>query len=474
MSLPKNFLWGGATAANQLEGGFDKGGRGLGSVDVIPKGDYRFPVMTGKLAYQDVPEGQYYPSREAIDHYSHVKEDVALMAEMGFKAYRFSVSWSRIFPTGEEAEPNQEGLAFYDTLIGELLAHGIEPVITICHFDVPLALVDKYGSWKRREMIDCYVKYAETLFTRYKGKVKYWMTFNEINMLMHLPFMGAAISFEEGENRTQVLYQAAHNELVASAKAVVLAKSIDPANQVGCMLAAGQFYAETAHPNDVLEANEKNRENFFFGDVQARGYYPSYAVKFMEREGIVLEKADDDDAVLREGTVDFIGFSYYSSRMAGTLNQDAKRTEGNVFATLRNNYLEASEWGWQIDPVGLRITMNALYDRYQKPLFIVENGLGANDVLENGTVQDDYRIAYLEAHIKEMIKAVELDGVDLIGYTPWGWIDLVSASTGEMKKRYGFVYVDKDNDGNGTLRRYKKKSFDWYKEVIASNGENLK
>ncbi|MGT2742660.1 6-phospho-beta-glucosidase [Streptococcus plurextorum] len=474
MSLPKNFLWGGATAANQLEGGFDKGGRGLGSVDVIPKGEYRFPVMTGKLAYQDVPEGQYYPSREAIDHYSHVKEDVALMAEMGFKAYRFSVSWSRIFPTGEEAEPNQEGLAFYDTLIGELLAHGIEPVITICHFDVPLALVDKYGSWKRREMIDCYVKYAETLFTRYKGKVKYWMTFNEINMLMHLPFMGAAISFEEGENRTQVLYQAAHNELVASAKAVILAKSIDPENQVGCMLAAGQFYAETAHPNDVLEANEKNRENFFFGDVQARGYYPSYAVKFMEREGIVLEKADDDDAVLREGTVDFIGFSYYSSRMAGTLNQDAKRTEGNVFATLRNNYLEASEWGWQIDPVGLRITMNALYDRYQKPLFIVENGLGANDVLENGTVQDDYRIAYLEAHIKEMIKAVELDGVDLIGYTPWGWIDLVSASTGEMKKRYGFVYVDKDNDGNGTLRRYKKKSFDWYKEVIASNGENLK
>ena len=474
MSLPKNFLWGGATAANQLEGGFDKGGRGLGSVDVIPKGDYRFPVMTGKLAYQDVPEGQYYPSREAIDHYSHVKEDVALMAEMGFKAYRFSVSWSRIFPTGEEAEPNQEGLAFYDTLIGELLAHGIEPVITICHFDVPLALVDKYGSWKRREMIDCYVKYAETLFTRYKGKVKYWMTFNEINMLMHLPFMGAAISFEEGENRTQVLYQAAHNELVASAKAVILAKSIDPENQVGCMLAAGQFYAETAHPNDVLEANEKNRENFFFGDVQARGYYPSYAVKFMEREGIVLEKADDDDAVLREGTVDFIGFSYYSSRMAGTLNQDAKRTEGNVFATLRNNYLEASEWGWQIDPVGLRITMNALYDRYQKPLFIVENGLGANDVLENGTVQDDYRIAYLEAHIKEMIKAVELDGVDLIGYTPWGWIDLVSASTGEMKKRYGFVYVDKDNEGNGTLRRYKKKSFDWYKEVIANNGENLK
>lgn len=474
MSLPKNFLWGGATAANQLEGGFDKGGRGLGSVDVIPQGEFRFPVMSGKLSYKAVPKGQYYPSREAINHYDRVKEDIALMAEMGFKAYRFSVSWSRIFPTGEETEPNQAGLDFYDCLIEDLLTYGIEPVITICHFDVPLHLVDKYGSWKNRKMIDFYIKYAETLFTRYKGKVRYWMTFNEINMLMHLPFMGAAISFDEGENQTQVLYQAAHNELVASAKAVKLAKSIDPENQVGCMLAAGQFYAETSHPNDVLAAHEKNRENFFFGDVQARGYYPSYALKFMEREGIKLEKDSEDQAVLREGTVDFIGFSYYSSRMTGTLNQDAERTEGNVFATLRNKYLETSEWGWQIDPVGLRITMNALYDRYQKPLFIVENGLGANDMLEHETVQDDYRIAYLEAHIKEMIKAVELDGVDLIGYTPWGWIDLVSASTGEMKKRYGFVYVDKDNDGQGSLKRYKKKSFDWYKAVIANNGENLK
>lgn len=474
MSLPKNFLWGGATAANQLEGGFDKGGRGLGSVDVIPQGEFRFPVMSGKLSYKAVPKGQYYPSREAINHYGRVKEDIALMAEMGFKAYRFSVSWSRIFPTGEETEPNQEGLDFYDCLIEDLLTYGIEPVITICHFDVPLHLVDKYGSWKNRKMIDFYVKYAETLFTRYKGKVRYWMTFNEINMLMHLPFMGAAISFDEGENQTQVLYQAAHNELVASAKAVKLAKSIDPENQVGCMLAAGQFYAETSHPNDVLAAHEKNRENFFFGDVQARGYYPSYALKFMEREGIKLGKDSEDQAVLREGTVDFIGFSYYSSRMTGTLKQDAERTEGNVFATLRNKYLETSEWGWQIDPVGLRITMNALYDRYQKPLFIVENGLGANDMLEHETVQDDYRIAYLEAHIKEMIKAVELDGVDLIGYTPWGWIDLVSASTGEMKKRYGFVYVDKDNDGQGSLKRYKKKSFDWYKAVIANNGENLK
>ena len=472
--MRKDFLWGGATAANQIEGGYDLGGKGLASVDVIPKGEYRFPVMKGEMSYKDLPEDSYYPAREAIDHYHHIQEDIALMAEMGFKAYRFSISWSRIFPKGDELEPNEEGLKFYDEIIDTLIKYDIEPVVTICHFDAPLHVVDTYGSWRSRKMIDFYVRYCEVLFKRYKGKVKYWMTFNEINMLMHLSFMGAAISFKEGDNKEQVLYQAAHNELVASARAVKLAKTIDPQFQIGCMLAAGQYYAETSHPNDVLEAHEKNRENFFFVDVQSRGYYPSYALKYLERQGIVLEKEESDDQDLREGCVDFIAFSYYASRMAGTLNQGTQQTEGNVFATLRNKYLETSEWGWQIDPVGLRITMNVLYERYQKPLFIVENGLGANDTLENGTVEDDYRIAYLKAHIIEMMKAVDIDGVDLIGYTPWGWIDSVSASTGEMKKRYGFVYVDKDNEGNGDLKRYKKKSFDWYKNVISSNGEILK
>lgn len=475
MGLRADFLWGGATAANQFEGGYNKGGRGLGSVDVIPKGPYRFPVMSGKMNYQEVPEGEYYPSHEAVDHYTYFKEDVALMAEMGFKAYRFSISWSRIFPTGEESCPNEAGLAFYDALIDELIRYHIEPIVTICHFDIPLALVDKYRSWNSRDMIDLYVKYAETLFIRYKDKVKYWMTFNEINMLMHLPFLGAAVSIQENENHYQILYQAAHHELVASAKATQIAKAINSDFQIGCMLAAGQFYAQTAHPNDVLEAQDKNRENFFFGDVQARGYYPSYAIKFLEREGIKINMHAQDEQLLRDNTVDFIGFSYYSSRMAGTLENQAQRTEGNVFATLRNQYLEVSEWGWQIDPIGLRITMNALYDRYQKPLFIVENGLGANDIIEaDGTINDHYRIDYLNQHILEMIKAVELDGVDLIGYTPWGCIDLVSASSGEMKKRYGFVYVDKDNNGNGTLKRIKKKSFDWYKRVIATNGEILR
>lgn len=473
--LRENFLWGGATAANQAEGGYLSGGKGLGTVDVIPQGNYRFDIMQGKLDYRDLPEGLHYPSHKAIDMYSHIKEDVKLMAEMGFKAYRFSVSWARIFPTGEEAQPNEEGLAFYETLIDELLAHNIEPIITICHFDVPLYLYNEYGSWKNRKMVDFYAKYAKTLFERFNGKVTYWMTFNEINMLLHLPFMGAGIAFEEGENEQQVLYQAAHHELVASALVTKIAKEINPNFQIGCMIAAGQYYAQTSHPDDVLAAAQKNQDNFFFIDVQSRGEYPTYAKSFMEREGIVLAMEEGDEDLLRENTVDYIGFSYYSSRMVGTLNQDTSMTSGNVFPTLRNPYLKASEWGWQIDPVGLRITMNALYDRYQKPLFIVENGLGANDVVEaDGSIQDDYRIDYLSQHINEMIKAVELDGVDLIGYTPWGWIDIVSASSGEMKKRYGFVYVDLDNDGNGTLARSKKKSFDWYKEVIASNGESVR
>ncbi|MBS4750726.1 6-phospho-beta-glucosidase [Granulicatella sp. zg-ZJ] len=474
VALRKDFLWGGATAANQVEGGYDKGGKGLASVDVIPQGEYRFPVMRGELSYKDVPEDTYFPAREGIDMYTHYKEDIQLMKEMGFKAYRFSVSWARIFPTGEEEQPNEEGLAFYEDIIDTLLENGIEPVVTICHFDVPLHLVDTYGSWKSRKMIDFYVRYATALFTRFSQKVKYWMTFNEINMLLHLPFMGAGISFESGENKNQVLYQAAHHELVASALVTKVAKDINPNMQIGCMIAAGQYYAQTSHPNDVLDAAEKNRHNFFFVDVQSRGAYPNYALKQMERDGVVLEMASDDLEILKQNTVDYIGFSYYSSRLTGTLEQNSEKTSGNVFPTLINPYLKRSEWGWQIDPVGLRITMNALYERYNKPLFIVENGLGANDTVdEHGHIEDDYRIDYLREHIKEMKKAVELDGVDLIGYLPWGWIDLVSASTGEMKKRYGFVYVDKDNTGNGTLKRTPKKSFDWYKQVIASNGDVL-
>lgn len=473
--FPKDFLWGGATAANQCEGGYLEGGKGLGTVDVIPWGEHRRAVMQGRMDYHDLPEDSYYPSHEAIDMYHHWKEDIAYMAQMGFKCYRFSIAWSRIFPTGEEDAPNEEGLRFYEEMIDELLRNHIQPVITICHFDVPLHLEQKYGSWRSRKVIDAYLKYCEALFQRFKGKVTYWMTFNEINMLMHLPFMGAGISFKEGENEEQVKYQAAHHELVASALATKLAHEIDPNNQVGCMLAAGNFYPYSCRPDDVWEALCKDRGNYFFIDVQSRGEYPNYAKRMLERKGIQVQMQPEDEQVLKENTVDFIAFSYYTSRLTSADPNVGQSTAGNVIQSLRNPHLKASEWGWQIDPVGLRITMNSLYDRYQKPLFIVENGLGAVDTVEaDGSINDDYRIAYLEAHIREMMKAVEEDGVPLIGYTPWGWIDLVSASTGEMKKRYGFVYVDKDNAGNGTLERRPKKSFYWYKQVIATNGECLK
>ena len=473
--LPKNFLWGGATAANQCEGGYLEGNKGLGTVDVIPAGVNRRAVMQGKMHYNNLPEDSYFPSHEAIDMYGNYKEDIALFAEMGFKCYRFSFSWSRIFPTGMEEEPNEEGLAFYEGFVDELLKYNIEPVVTICHFDLPLKLEQEYGSWRSRKVIDAYLRYCEAIFKRLNGKVKYWMTFNEINMLMHLPFMGAGIMFKDGENETQVKYQAAHNELVASALATKLAKEINPENQVGCMLAAGNFYPYTCKPEDYFEAMEKDKGNYFFIDIQSRGEYPNYAKKFLERNNIKIEMDSEDERILRENTVDFIAFSYYTSRLASSDPDAGEKNAGNVITSLKNPHLKASEWGWQIDPIGLRITMNSLYERYQKPLFIVENGLGAVDNLnEDGTVDDDYRIAYLEAHVKNMIDAVELDGVELLGYTPWGCIDLVSASTGEMKKRYGFIYVDKDNEGNGDLKRYKKKSFYWYKNVIKNNGLSSK
>lgn len=472
--MREDFLWGGAMAANQCEGGWQEGGRGMGLVDVIPYGENRMPVMEGHMDYRDLPEDTIFPGREAIDLYGHYKEDIALFAEMGFKCYRFSFSWSRIFPTGEETEPNEEGLKYYETLIDELLRYGIEPVVTICHFDMPLHLVDKYGSWRNRRIIDFYLNYCQTVFRRFKDKVRYWITFNEINMLMHLPFMGAGIRFEKGEDETFIKYQAAHNELVASAYAVKLAREINPGFRVGCMLAAGSVYPYSCRPEDVWESMKKDRENYFFIDVQVRGEYPAYAEKFLEQAGIRLEMGPWDRKILKEHTVDFISLSYYNSRCVRADGQ-GEASGGNVFASAKNPYLECSQWGWPIDPMGLRITLNALYDRYQKPLFIVENGLGARDEPgQDGKIEDDYRIDYLKAHIRAMVAAVDEDGVDLIGYTPWGCVDLISATTGEMSKRYGLIYVDKDDSGNGTLKRVRKKSFSWYREVIASNGKNLK
>lgn len=471
--MRKDFLWGGATAANQSEGGYDRDGRGMAIVDVLPHGKNRMPVMKGVMDYRNLPADSFYPAREAVDAYGHYKEDIALFAELGLKCYRFSISWSRIFPSGEETEPSEAGLLFYDNFIDELIKYGIEPVITICHFDMPLALVERYGSWRSRKVIDCYVRYCGVLFRRYSDRVRYWITFNEINMLMHLPFMGAGICFNEGENVQQVKYQAAHNELVASALATKLAHEISPDNKIGCMLAAGSVYPYSCRPMDVWESMKKDRENYFFIDVQVRGQYPPYAIKFLEKEGIDLEISPDDARILKENTVDFISLSYYNSRCVRSDGQ-GESSGGNVVASAKNPYLTCSQWGWPIDPLGLRITLNALYDRYQKPLFIVENGLGAIDKPEkDGSIEDDYRIDYLSSHIQAMMQAADEDGVDLIGYTPWGCVDLISATTGEMSKRYGLIYVDKDDAGHGTLNRRKKKSFYWYRDVIASNGENL-
>ncbi|MEO2258337.1 6-phospho-beta-glucosidase [Paenibacillus amylolyticus] len=467
----ENFLWGGATAANQLEGAYLEGGKGLTTVDLIPIGANRWNIALGNLDSYEPKTGEFYPSHEAIDFYHRYKEDIALFAEMGFKCLRLSIAWARIFPNGDEAEPNEAGLQFYDDVFDELLKYNIEPVVTICHFDVPVHLVETYGGWKNRKMIGFFEKYATTLFNRYKNKVKYWMTFNEINMLLHLPYIGAGIVLQDGENKDQVLYQAAHHELVASALAVKACHEIIPGAQIGCMLAAGMVYPYSSNPDDVWKAMEKDRESFFFIDVQSKGAYPGYTNRFFRENDIWIEMQPEDADILMQNTVDYIGFSYYASRCTSTDPEILKdSTEGNVFGSVKNPYLQASEWGWTIDPKGLRITCNQLHDRYGKPLFIVENGLGATDVLsDNDSVEDDYRIEYLNSHFAEMAEAIQ-DGVELIGYTSWGPIDLVSAGTGEMKKRYGYIYVDRNNDGTGTLRRVKKKSFHWYKDVIASNG----
>ncbi|MDT2748917.1 6-phospho-beta-glucosidase [Streptococcus parauberis] len=472
--FPKDFLWGGATAANQCEGAYDVDGRGLANVDLVPIGEDRFPIIAGERKMFDFEDGYFYPAKESIDFYHHYKEDIALFAEMGFKTYRMSIGWSRIFPNGDETEPNEKGLEFYENVFKECRKYGIEPLVTITHFDCPMHLIEEYGGWRNRKMIDFYGNLCHVIFNSYKGLVKYWLTFNEINMILHAPFMGAGICFEEGENKEEVKFQAAHNELVASALATKIAHEVDPDNKVGCMLAAGQYYPNTCDPKDYWAGMKEDRENYFFIDVQARGYYPNYALKKFERDNLNIEMTEDDLALLKEHTVDFISFSYYSSRVASGDPKVNEETQGNIFASIKNPYLDSSEWGWQIDPLGLRITMNAIWDRYQKPLFVVENGLGAIDTPdENGDVEDDYRIDYLRQHIQTMNDAINIDGVELWGYTTWGCIDLVSAGTGEMKKRYGFIYVDRDNDGNGTLKRTKKKSFDWYKKVIASQGTDL-
>lgn len=487
MAFPENFLWGGATAANQYEGGYRSGGKGLASMDLITGGDMDHPrsivieLENGERRkisrLEDLPagskavmeEGIYYPSHVATDFYHHYEEDIQLMAEMGFKAFRMSINWTRIYPNGDDAEPNEEGLAFYDRVFDLCVANGIEPVVTIDHFDLPVHLIYEYEGWLDRRTIGFFENYCRTIFTRYKDKVKYWMTFNEINFLRDYSTLG--ITEASNAQRQQ---QAVYHLLLGSAKAVALGHSINPDFKIGMMVAAMLFYPQTCNPLDALEEMNLSRDlKDFYMDVQCRGYYPSYKIKELERNGVVLKKEPGDDELLQKGVVDYIGFSYYNSNVVSG-KKEGEEAGGNQMGGLKNPYLEVSEWNWPIDPVGLRLVLNRLYDKYQLPLMIVENGLGTADrIEEDGSVQDDYRIDYLRRHIIEMKKAVEEDGVDLWGYTSWGCIDLVSAGTGQMKKRYGFVYVDLDDTGKGTLERRKKKSFEWYKKVIATNGEDL-
>lgn len=470
--FPENFLWGSAISANQAEGAFQEGGRGLSNIDMIPYGPRRMEVKLGKVAHPSLQPDEYYPSHTGIDFYHRYREDIAMMAEMGIRVFRTSISWSRIFPSGDEETPNEEGIAFYRDMFLECKKFGIEPLVTLSHFDIPMGLVEKYGSWRNRKVIGFFLRYAETCFKEFSGLVHYWLTFNEINILLHSPFSGAGIAFQEGENPNQVIYQAAHHVLLASAQAVRLAHQYSSDNQVGCMLAGGSFYPYSCNPADVWESVKKEQENLFFIDVQARGSYPSYAQKMFREKGVELVMEDQDLETLKT-CVDFISFSYYASRCVAADLDGKAVNDGNIVRSVKNPYLQTSQWGWAIDPLGLRITMNQLYDRYQTPLFIVENGLGAKDEINaDGSVDDDYRIDYLRQHILAMRDAME-DGVPLMGYITWSGIDLVASSTGEMSKRYGFIYVDKQNDGSGSLERRRKKSFYWYQKVIATNGKCL-
>lgn len=477
MKLSDDFLWGGAIAANQVEGAFDEDGRGLANVDVMPAGKTRYAVGYGKRKMLSFEAGYTYPAKTGIDFYHRYKEDIALFAQAGFKVLRLSIAWTRIFPKGDEDTPNEAGLQFYENVFRECRRYGIEPLVTITHFDLPIHLIQSYGGWRSRKTIECYEKLVRVLFQRYREYVKYWITFNEINCIFHFPFMGAGLYFENGENERAIEYQAMHHQLLASAMATKIGHEINPENKIGCMMAAGVTYPYSCRPNDVWEAMLLDKKDMIPIDVQVFGEYSSFAVKQMQKAGFHLALNDADARLLKENTVDFVSFSYYASRCFSS-DPAMQKTSGNSSQTVKNPYLASSQWGWQIDPLGLRITMNALYDRYRKPLFIVENGLGARDVAiagEDGVlrIEDDERIDYLRAHIRSMMDAVNEDGVELWGYTIWGCIDLVSASSGEIAKRYGIIYVDYDDEQQGTMNRYKKKSFDWYRRVIASNGEVL-
>ncbi|REJ18461.1 MAG: beta-glucosidase [Caldibacillus debilis] len=483
--FPKSFLWGGALSANQCEGAWNEDGKGMSVADVatlkphIPVTDYKAQWHVGLEDIKKAMETDdtvYYPKRRGIDFYHRYKEDLALFAEMGFKVLRVSIAWTRIFPKGIEETPNQAGLDFYRSLFEEMRKYNIEPLVTLSHYEMPLYLVNEYDGWVSREVVDMFVKYCKVVFEEYKDLVKYWLTFNEIDSIFRHPFATAGIVEEKYSSKKEAeaaIYQALHHQFVASALATKYCHEIIPGSKVGCMLTRTLTYPETCDPRDVLLAQKENRDNYFCSDVQVFGKYPKHVLNYLEENNIHIKMEDGDLDIIKKYTVDFLSFSYYMSMVASIHAEQREKVGGNLTTGVKNPYLETSEWGWQIDPIGLRIALIDLYDRYRIPLFVVENGLGAKDKIEeDGSIIDDYRIAYLKSHIEQMNLAIK-DGVELMGYTAWGCIDIVSATTSQMSKRYGFIYVDVDDYGNGTYKRIKKKSFYWYKKVIASNGSDL-
>lgn len=480
--LSKNFLWGGAMAANQCEGAWKEGGKGLTIQDFVKGGSAGEPRMFTPV----IDETLYYPSHEAVDFYHRYQEDIALCAEMGFRCLRLSISWARIFPNGDDETPNQEGLDFYGRVFDECRKYKIEPLVTLSHFDLPWGIVTNYNGFLDRRTIDLFVRYAETVIRYFRDRVRYWLTFNEINF--GVLQMGAynslglieekirkgssPVSKTKLEVPLEKRIQALHHQFLASALTVRQAHEIDPDLKVGCMLSHITQYPLTCDPGDMLETQKKDRIlNKFAGDVMVRGVYPTYIQSWFEKENICLKTELKDADILKEGTVDFYAFSYYMTNCS-TLRTDVEQVNGNLMGGAKNPYLQTSEWGWQIDPEGLRYTLNQLWDRYEIPLMVVENGLGAVDKVENGQIHDSYRIDYFRKHIKAIKEAVS-DGVKVMGYTAWSPVDSVSAGTGEMRKRYGFVYVDRDDNGSGSFARIKKDSFAWYKRCIETNGEVL-
>ncbi len=479
----KDFLWGGAIAANQVEGAWNIDGKGMSVADVakykknLSVEDYAGHNAVNMAAIETAMKtlsDDDYPKRRGIDFYHRYEDDLELFAEMGFKTLRLSIAWSRIFPDGEDEKPNEKGLQYYEDVFRKMKELNIEPLVTLSHYESPLALSIKYNGWTDRRIIDCFVRFAKVCFERYKDYVRYWITFNEIDSVVRHPFTSGGIIPDKCSDKgeLQCIYQAVHHQFVASALATAECHRIIPDAKMGGMLTKLTTYPGTCSPEDVYLALQSNLNNYVFSDVQVRGEYPVFFLENLSQKGVIIKMESGDLDIIKNNPVDFLAFSYYMTRTESA-DPSREKTSGNTIMGVKNPYLPATEWGWQIDPLGLRISLMELYDRYQIPLFVVENGMGARDVVaEDGGIHDQYRIDYLKAHIREMKKAVEA-GVDLMGYTSWAPIDSVSASTSQMSKRYGFIYVDLDDDGNGTLERRRKDSFWWYKKVIADNGKNL-